>query len=386
MGSDFVGMRRVTKVGILVPFSWSFRGGVVMHAGRQAEALLTMGIEARLLAGYDPPDALTRLIHARRTREDPLPPYAIPLGRSVPVPANGSVACIVLAPSAVGRLQRALERESFDILHVHDPFAPVLSVLALAVASCPTVVTCHAGSSRRLYPLGRRLFGPILPRIDYRIAVSEEARISAESYVGRPFEVIPNGVALPEGVTPGERLHQVIFIGRSEARKGLDVLLLAWPRVRARTGARLRLVGIEIADARRRVARLGAEGDGVDALGPLSEAELITELRTSKALVAPSLGRESFGMVLAEAFACATPVVASRIRGYTEVVVPSTGMLVPPGDPDALAVALIDLLENETLRQALGRSARTAAETRYAWSRIVARLVEIYDSVVAASR
>lgn len=356
------------------------------HARRQAEALLTYGVDARLLVGYDPPDALTRLIHARRTREDELPPYAIPLGRSVPVPANGSLACIVLAPSAIGRLPRTLERESFDVLHVHDPFAPVLSVLALAFASCPTVVTCHASGSQRLYPLGRRLFGQILSRIDYRIAVSEEARISAEPYLGRPFEVIPNGVTLPAGATPEGCLHQIVFVGRNDTRKGLDVLLRAWPHVRAHTGARLRLVGLEIAEARRRLSRSGADADGVDAVGPLSEAELLAELRNAKALVAPSLGRESFGIVLAEAFACATPVVASRIRGYTEVVRPGTGTLVPPGDPGALAFALIELLKNEPRRQAFGRAARATAETHYAWSRIVARLMEIYDLLVAASR
>jgi phosphatidylinositol alpha-mannosyltransferase len=115
----------------------------------------------------------------------------------------------------------------------------------------------------------------------------------------------------------------------------------------------------------------------MDAVGPLSEADLLMELRSAKALVAPSLGRESFGIVLAEAFACATPVIASRIPGYSKVVRPGTGTLVPPGDPDALAVALIEVLENETLRQAVGRAARTAAETRYAWSSVVARLVDI---------
>jgi phosphatidylinositol alpha-mannosyltransferase len=130
-------MPRATKVGIVVPFSWSFRGGVLDHARHQAEALLTLGVDARLLVGYDPPDALTRLIHMRQTREDALPPYAIPLGRSVPMRANGSLACIVLAPSAIGRLRRTLDRENFDVLHVHDPFAPVLSMLALAVSSCP---------------------------------------------------------------------------------------------------------------------------------------------------------------------------------------------------------------------------------------------------------
>jgi phosphatidylinositol alpha-mannosyltransferase len=379
-------MPRVTKVGIVVPFSWSFCGGVVEHGRRQAEALLTLGVDTRLLVGYDPPDTLTRLIHARRTREDALPPYAIPLGRSVPVPANGSLACIVLAPKAIGRLRQTLERESFDIVHVHDPFAPVLSVLALAVAPCPIVVTCHASGSPLLYPLGRRIFRPILPRIEYRIAVSEEARTSAEPYIGRPFEVIPNGVVLPDGVTPDGRHHQVIYLGRDEARKGVDVLLRAWPRVRAHTGARLRLIGLEVAEARRRLVRLGAEADGVDAVGPLSESDLLVELRNAKALVAPSLGRESFGLVLVEAFACATPVVASRIRGYTEVVRPGTGTLVPPGDPDALAFALIELLENETQRQAMGRAARMAAVTRYAWSSVVSRLVEIYDSLVAASR
>jgi phosphatidylinositol alpha-mannosyltransferase len=141
-----------------------------------------------------------------------------------------------------------------------------------------------------------------------------------------------------------------------------------------------------MAQARRRLARLGAGGDGVDALGSLSEADLLAELRSAKALVAPSLGQESFGLVLAEAFSCATPVVASRIRGYAEVVQPGTGTLVPPGEPDALAFALIELLENETLRQTLGKAARTAAETYYSWSSIAARLVQIYESLPIASR
>lgn len=375
-------MSEAAKVGIVVPFSWSFRGGVVEHARRQAETLLAHRVDARLLIGYDPPDAVTRLIHSRRAREDALPPYAIPLGRSVPVPANGSRACIVLAPTAIRDLRRTLERESFDIVHVHDPYAPLLSVLAVATASCPVVITCHASDSARLYPFGRLLFKPILSRIDYRLAVSEEARASAEPYLGQPFEVIPNGVGLPVRATPDGRLHQVLFVGRNDTRKGLDVLLRAWPRVRAKTGARLRLVGVEPAEARRLLRRLGAVGDGVEAVGPVSDSDLHAELSSAKILAAPSIGRESFGMVLAEAFACATPVVASQIRGYAEVVLPGTGTLVPPGNPEALATGLIELLENEQLRQALGRSARVAAESRYAWSAVVGRLVEIYDSLL----
>jgi phosphatidylinositol alpha-mannosyltransferase len=221
-------------------------------------------------------------------------------------------------------------------------------------------------------------------RIDYRIAVSKGAAATAEPYLGGPFEVIPNGVPVPSEADPGGRSRNAVFIGRVDARKGLDVLLHAWPEVARRTGARLRILGADPLSVRWLMRRHGLSGEGVDILGTVSEEERTRELRDASLLVAPSIGRESFGLVLVEAFACATPVVASNIDGYVDVVEEGTGLLVPPGDPGALARALIELLEDEKRRGSLGARAREVAEARYAWPKIVGRTVEIYESLLGA--
>ena len=332
--------------------------------------------------GHDPPGRLTHLLHPKEGRHARPPDYVLPVGRSVIVPANASLPNIILSPPAMLRMRRIFERERFDVVHVHEPLAPVLSAFALAVAESPLVVTCHsAGERLAWYPIGKIFWGIVAERIDYRIAVSNAARDSAEPYVGGPFEVIPNGVDLPEEADPGGRSGNVVFIGRNEPRKGLPVLLRAWPRVHAQTGARLRLVGADPLSVRWLARREGFALEGVDLLGGLYEDELTRELLEASLLVAPSLGGESFGMVLTRAFSCATPVVASNIEGYAAVARHGeTGILVPPGDDDALAEGMIALLSDEERRRRLGAAAREEAE-EYSWKRIAGRLVEIYESL-----
>ncbi len=173
--------------------------------------------------------------------------------------------------------------------------------------------------------------------------------------------MIPNGIELSASADPGGRNGNVVFIGRNEPRKGLPVLLGAWPQVHARTGAHLRLVGADPLSVRWLARRQGFSLDGIDLLGGLSEDELTAELTAASLLVAPSLGGESFGMVLTRAFACATPVVASNIEGYAQVADhDETGILVEPGDSDALAAAMVELLEDEERRRAFGAAARKA--------------------------
>ena len=164
------------------------------------------------------------------------------------------------------------------------------------------------------------------------------------------------------------------------------MLLRAWPEIRRRTGARLRVVGADPLAVRLLFARLRVPDEGVDVLGFLSQDALTQELLAAKALVAPSLGGESFGMVLTRAFACATPVVASDISGYRGVMEPEAGRLVPPGEPSALADAVVELLADEQAREQLGRSARAIAVERYSWDGIAQRLVEIYESLAAPRR
>src|SRR5262249_45823178 len=201
--------------------------------------------------------------------------------------------------------------------------------------------------------LATPIWGFLCERLDHRIAVSSDAAESARRYLPGDYEVIPNGVALPEKAEPGGRENRIVFIGRHEPRKGLQVLLRAWPEIRRRTGARLRVLGADPLQVRLLLARLRVSDDGVDALGFVSEGERTKELLEAKAFVAPSLGGESFGMVLTEAFACATPVVASDIAGYRDVMTPETGVLVPPDDPRSLAEATIGLLGDEPRRREL---------------------------------
>jgi phosphatidylinositol alpha-mannosyltransferase len=372
------------KVGIVVPYSWSFWGGVQEHADHQARALMRAGADARVIMGHDPPGRLTKLLHPKEGRHTRPPEYVLPVGRSVIVPANASLPNIILSPQSMPRTRRILERERFDVVHVHEPFTPVIGAYALLAAESPVVVTCHAAGRLAWYPAANLFWGILAERIDYRIAVSESARRSAEPFIGKPIEVIPNGVLVPPDYEPGNRNGAVVFIGRNEPRKGLPVLLRAWPRVRERTGARLRLVGADPLSVRWLARREGLSLEGVELLGGLSEEELTAELSQASLLAAPSLGGESFGMVLTRAFASATPVVASDIEGYSHVAGPESGILVPPGDERALAEAIIALLEDEPRRLALAEGARKVAEA-YSWDRIALRLLEIYGDLAGVS-
>jgi phosphatidylinositol alpha-mannosyltransferase len=368
------------KVGIIVPYSWSFWGGVPEHADHQARALGRLGVEARIVIGHDPPGRLTSYLHPRRGRHERPPPHVIPVGRSVIVPANGALPNLVISPSAVFRMRRVLERERFDVVHVHEPMVPVLAVAALIFARAPLVGTFHASGELAWMKAATPVWGFLAERLDHRIAVSPDAVASARKWLPGEYEVIPNGVAIPEHADPADRENRVVFIGRHEPRKGLSVLLRAWPEIHRRTGARLRVIGADPLQVRLLLTRLRISEEGIDALGFVREEERTSELLKAKAFVAPSLGGESFGMVLTEAFACATPVVASDIPGYRDVMTAETGLLVPPEDPDALVQAVVSLLGNEPRRQQLGLAARERARA-YSWDDIGRRLLAIYERV-----
>ncbi len=374
------------KVGIVVPYSWSFWGAVIEHAELQAQALQRLGIETRTIMGNDPPGSFTRILHPRLGRHGHPPPDVIPVGRSVIVPANDSLPNIILSPTAVPRIRRVLEQEQFDILHLHEPMTPAICVATLAFARTPVVATWHASGPIGWMKAGLPLWGFLMDRIDYRIAVSEPARQTIARWIPGEWEIVPNGTLIPDHADPGERDHRILFIGRHEPRKGLQVLLRAWPEIRRRTGARLRVIGADPLAVRLLLARVGVSDDGIDIAGFLSQEDLTSELLAAQAMAAPSLGGESFGMVLTRAFACATPVVASDIGGYREVIEPGTGVLVPPRDPGALADALVALLEDEERRRAIGIAARELAIERYSWDRIARRLVEIYEQVTGRAR
>ena len=374
------------KVGIVVPYSWSFWGAVVEHAELQAAALRELGIETRTIMGNDPPGQFTRALHPRVGRAGPPPPDVISVGRSAIVPANKSLPNIILGPRSVWRIKQALEREQFDVLHLHEPLTPTICIATLTMARCPVVATFHASGELGWSKPGMRLWGFLLDRIDARIAVSERAAASASRYSPAPYEVIPNGVLIPPEADPSGREHRVLFVGRHEGRKGLPILLRAWPEIRRRTGAVLRVIGADPLAVRLLMAKLRTPVEGIEVLGFLSQERLTEELLSAKALVAPSLGGESFGMVLTRAFACATPVVASDIEGYRDVMTPETGISVPAGDPASVVYGVLTLLADESARCEAGLAARRLAEERYSWAAIARRLVDVYDRVLGQVR
>jgi phosphatidylinositol alpha-mannosyltransferase len=258
---------------------------------------------------------------------------------------------------------------------------PGICVSALAAAPCPVVATWHAAGELNWYRFGLPLWGFLIDRIDYRIAVSEQAQLSVSRWLPAAYDIIPNGVLVPPAAEPTDRDHTVVFIGRHDPRKGLPVLLKAWPEIHHRTGARLRVVGADPLAVRLLLTRNRISEEGIDVLGFLSQDDLTAELLRTKVLAAPSIGMESFGMVLTRAFACAVPVVSSDISGYRDVMTDETGLLVPPGDPAALAEGIVTLLEDEPLRQRLGAAARTVAVERYSWDSIAERLSVVYELV-----
>ena len=369
------------KIGIVVPFSWSFWGAVVEHAEAQAAALEDLGHEVRLIMGNDPPGQFTRVLHPRVGRHGDPPPNVIPVGRSVIVPANGSLPNIVLSPRAYFRIRQALERERFDVLHLHEPMTPTICLSALIMARTPMVATFHASGELGWLRYGGPVWGFLIDRIDHRIAVSERARESQRRWLPGDYDVIPNGVLVPESASPGGREQRIVFAGRHEARKGLQVLLRAWPQIHERTGLRLTVAGADPLAVRLLLTRLRVPDDGIDIVGFLDQGELTRTLLGAKALVAPSLGQESFGMVLTRAFACALPAVASDIPGYREVLEPEASVAVPPDDVLALVEAVCALVEDEPRREVMGQAARELAVERYAWPTIARRLVGVYERV-----
>jgi len=225
--------------------------------------------------------------------------------------------------------------------------------------------------------------GSLADRLDHRIAVSERALESAQRWLPGDYEIVPNGVLIPPHADPAGRENRVVFAGRHENRKGLHILLEAWPEIRRRTGATLRICGADPLRVRLLMSRLHVPDDGIEVLGFLPQEQFTDELLAAKALVAPSLGGESFGIVLIRALACATPVVASDIPGYRDVMTPETCLAFPAGDVSRLTDAVEQLLADEPKRQAMGAAGRELAQERYAWDALAQRLVGIYESLIA---
>jgi phosphatidylinositol alpha-mannosyltransferase len=365
------------RIGMVCPYSFDVHGGVQAHVLQLAEVMRERGHDVSVLAPFSP--------HVE------LPDYVVSGGKAVPIPYNGSVARLRFGPATHRLVKRWIAAGDFDVLHLHEPNAPSLSLLALMVAEGPIVATFHTSTTKSL-ALGvfQSLLRPYNEKIVGRIAVSDLARRWQIEALGSDAVQIPNGVdvgsfesaaPLPGYPRPG---RTVLFLGRfDEPRKGMAVLLEALPAlVNQFPDIEILIVGRGDEDELRDDAP--AHAGHLRFLGQVDDAEKASALRSADVYCAPNTGGESFGIVLVEALAAGVPVVASDLDAFRRVLIDGeAGRLVPVEDPAALAEALIAVLGDATLRAGYIQ-AGTEAVQRYDWSVVADEIMRVYETVAGA--
>ena len=359
------------------------------HVEALAEEFLGRGHHVRVLAPFDPPGRLSSALHPGEPAPRELPDYLIPLGRTVGIGANGAVSNISLSPAGgFAAPRRELRQGDYDVIHVHEPLAPLVGWNAALGARTPAVGTFHAYSTKPTPNYIATAFGArrVFNRLAARIAVSEAAAWTGRRWFGGHYEIVPNGVdvdAAPKSPKPRGGELRLLFVGRPEERKGLPILLTAFDALIEHVPARLTVIGAEREDVLRYLPD-PATIERIDARGRVSGERLWEALHGADLLCAPSLAGESFGMVLTEAFAAGTPAIASAIAGYSDVVSDGVdGVLVPPGDPQRLAEELQRAHHEPERLAAMGEAARESAR-RYAWPRIADRVTDVYERAIEA--
>ncbi len=376
------------KIGIVCPYAWDVPGGVQFHVRDLAAHLIGLGHEVSVLAPADD--------------DTPIPPYVVSAGRAVPVPYNGSVARLNFGFLSAARVRRWLHDGAFDVVHLHEPGTPSLSLLACWAATVPMVATFHTANPRsRAMTAAYPILQPALEKINARIAVSEYARRTLVEHLGGDAVVIPNGVdvsffadaAARSGWTtpkdedgPEGAGGTIGFIGRiDEPRKGLPVLLEAFPEiVAARPRARLLVAGR--GDAEEALLALPEDVRGnVTFLGMVSDEEKAQLLRSVDIYCAPNTGGESFGIILVEAMSAGAPVLASDLDAFSLVLEGGqAGRMFPNSDAAALAKEALALLADPARRTELSETAARAVR-RYDWSVVGADILSVYEMVTEST-
>jgi phosphatidyl-myo-inositol alpha-mannosyltransferase len=357
------------RVGLVCPYSLTVPGGVQAQVLGLARVLRSFGHEARVLGPCDgPPPEL----------------FVTPLGNSIPTAANGSIAPVAPDPSATLRAIRALRDEAFDVLHLHEPLAPGPTLTALAMRAAPIVGTFHAAGDSATYRYLNSLCRWGASRIDERCAVSPDARELAQRYLGGEYTMLFNGVELERFSLAAPRKAEgptIFFCGRHEPRKGLDVLLEAMTLLPEDVTCWVASDGPD-------TGRLTVQYAGdprIQWLGRISEDDKVARLRGASVFCAPSIHGESFGVVLIEAMAARTPIVATDLPGYRKVARPDRdALLVPTGDPGALAAALRRVLGDPVLADGL-RAAGDLRAGEFSMERLALDYVEVYERLLERS-
>ncbi len=365
------------------PFDFNVRGGVNEHVSHLDAAFQALGMDTRILAPASGDSGEVDDGHVYR------------LGTSFPFPSNGSTARVTVSPFVISKVRSFLEREPFDVIHVHEPLAPVLPMAALTFSKALNVATFHAARDFNFwYHYIKAFMDFFVDRLDVRIAVSQVARGSIDSHFPGEYQIVPNGIDLDRfrpDVTPVteylDGMRNILFVGRyDEPRKGFTHLLRAMPQIQSQfPDARLIVVGRgDIRRAMRQVDQMGIPN--VVFAGAAKASDLPRYYATCDVYCAPSTGRESFGIVLLEALASGAPVVASNIPGYAGVIDHGeTGILANPADPQDLALRIVRVLADDGLRRSLRDNGLRAVQ-RYGWNVVARQVLEVYERGLALER
>jgi phosphatidylinositol alpha-mannosyltransferase len=370
------------KIALVSPYDFAHPGGVINHIRSLDEEFTRLGHDVRIIAP------------ASRKKVAELGQRFIQIGKPRPIPASGSISRISLSLHLAPDIKRVLEREKFDIVHLHEPFMPMLCSAVLRFSNGINVGTFHAYSGSPGYELGRPFTNILLRRRNLklagRIAVSQPARSYACKYVAGEFTVIPNGVDLSHfhtGVKPipgyNDGKINILFVGRLEKRKGANYLLNAYGDLKKRCpNTRLIIVGPGVNLRRRYELKVKlCKLKDVVFTGGVKYEDLPRYYQTAHIFCAPATGRESFGIVLLEAMALGKPIVATSNEGYSSVLTDGEqGLLVPPKNSKALSKALQHLIEDGSLRDKLGANGLLSVRS-YDWPLVARRVLDYYEKV-----
>lgn len=367
------------RIGMVCPYSFDVPGGVQSHVLQLAEVMRADGHEVSVLAPASP-DA-----------QDSLPEYVVSGGRAVPIPYNGSVARLRFGPVTHRLVKKWIQHGRFDVLHLHEPNAPSLSMLALNIATGPIVATFHTSTTKSLtLSVFEPILRPMHEKIVGRIAVSDLARRWQMESLGSDAVEIPNGVDVGSFASapllPGYPRNgpTVLFLGRfDEPRKGMTVLLGALPGVVARFPD-VEILVVGRGDEEQLRSEAGPLAGHLRFLGQVGDAEKASAMRSADVYCAPNTGGESFGIVLVEAMAAGTAVVASDLDAFSRVLENGeAGRLVAVDDSDALAEGLVEVLADEAVRRRYVDHA-TRAVARYDWSVVGRQIMRVYETVAGS--
>jgi phosphatidylinositol alpha-mannosyltransferase len=368
------------KIALVSPYDFAFPGGVTVHIEQLAQEFIRQGHETWIIAPSSQP--ANTLPVDRFVR----------LGVPVPVPAGGSVARLSLSPWLLRNVRELLERERFDVVHVHEPLTPLLPWLVLHSSKTINIGTFHAYHDQsRIYPWAAPSLRHWFRKLHGRIAVSPLAKMFVERHFPGDYRVIPNGIDLNRYQQDAQPFPEyldgkinVLFVGRMEKRKGLKYLLMAYSRLKWQfPNLRLLVVGPGTPD-KDSFRVLGEHSlRDVEFVGGVSQDDLVRYYKTADIFCSPATGKESFGIVLLEAMASGTPIVASRLKGFQTVLEEGMqGLMAPPKDDVALADALRQMIQDPTMRSAMGAfGERRAYEFR--WERVAGLVLDYYESVRA---